>query len=78
MIYFTNVGGPGRVTFRQIPASIAVMDQVQSGALIGTALASGQTDDGFALWSLRVRDSDVPGRWIIVDRKFVQIPSDPL
>jgi hypothetical protein len=77
MMYVTNVGGPGCVTFRQIPGSIAVLDAVRSGVLVGLASASGQTDDGFALWSLRVGDADLPGRWIIVDRKFVSIPSDP-
>ena len=76
-MYFTDVGGPGRVMYRQIPRSIAVMDQVRSGKLIGIASASGQTDGGLALWSLHVGDADIAGHWIIIDREFVPMPADP-
>jgi hypothetical protein len=77
MIYFTNVGGPGRVMFGQVPRSIAVLDRIRSGNPIGVALATGQTDEGFALWSLQIDDAELAGQWIIIDREFVAAPADP-
>ena len=77
MKYFSNVGGPGPVRYRQIPRSVAVLDRLHGGTPIGKASADGRTDDDLAVWSLHVDGADVPGRWLIVDRRFVAISSDP-
>jgi hypothetical protein len=39
--------------------------------LIGSASEVGLTQDGYALWSLRVRGADIPGRCVIVDGMFM-------
>jgi len=77
MMYFTNVGGLGRVRYHQIPRSVAVLKSLHDGTPIGMASEIGRTDDGLAAWSLHVDDADVPGRWIIIDRQFVAMPTDP-
>ena len=39
---------------------------------IGIASAIGRTDRGLAVWAA-VHGADVPGRWVIVDRRFVAV-----
>jgi hypothetical protein len=33
----------------------------------------GRTQNGLSVWSLRVHGTDVPGRWVIIDRRFVAV-----
>jgi hypothetical protein len=40
---------------------------------IGRAYQFGKTADGLVLWALRVNGADVPGRFIIVDGRFIQV-----
>jgi len=40
---------------------------------IGIAAAIGRTEGGPAVWGLRIRGADVPGRWAIIDRRFVAV-----
>jgi hypothetical protein len=35
---------------------------------------SGRTASGLAVWSLNVDGADVPGRWVIIDGRFVLAP----
>jgi hypothetical protein len=32
---------------------------------------------GLAIWWLTIEAADVPGRWVIIDRRFVLIDGDP-
>jgi hypothetical protein len=40
---------------------------------IGMASAIGRTECGLAVWSLNMDGADVPGRWIIIDGRFVPV-----
>ena len=37
---------------------------------------AGWTEGGLAVRSLRIHGADVPGRWIIIDRRFVAVEGD--
>ena len=39
---------------------------------VGQANRVGRTVDGLAMWALRVKGADVPGRFVIVDGRFVE------
>jgi hypothetical protein len=40
---------------------------------IGIASEVGRAERGFAVRRLRVHGADVPGRWVIIDRRFVTV-----
>jgi hypothetical protein len=45
---------------------IGVIEAPDKPLLVGTAMRRGSTEDGQAMWSLKVRGADVPGRFIIM------------
>jgi hypothetical protein len=69
--YFANAGPrSGPVLYGMVPGAIGVH---QAGEMmpVSTALAAGWDAAGRALWTLKVHDVDLPGRWVVVDREFV-------
>jgi hypothetical protein len=66
---------PGRVG--RLPGSIGVLEALDKPMPIGMASAIGQTEGGLAVWSLNVDGADVPGRWVIIDRRFVPAERAP-
>jgi hypothetical protein len=54
----------------RVPGSIGVLDSPDHPMPISTAYESGWTEGGLAIWRPTVKNADVPGRWVIVDRKF--------
>jgi hypothetical protein len=40
---------------------------------IGTAYGAGWTEGGLAVWQLTIDGADVPGRWVIIDGRFVPL-----
>ena len=62
MKYFTTASKKGRVRYGQISWTIGVGDSGNYPMPIGQANQVGKTPDGLALWALRVKDADVPGR----------------
>jgi hypothetical protein len=75
MSYFTDASIRGPVRCIPIPWKIAVHSSSQGRALIGIASKVGTTKLRNPVWSLKVRDADVPGKFIIVDGRFVQFGS---
>ena len=73
MEYFTNASGPGPVRYGQLPGSIGVLETLDKPMPIGIASAIGRTEGGLAVWSLNVDGADVPGRWVIIDGRFVPV-----
>jgi hypothetical protein len=69
--YFTNASNKGRVRYRHLADSIGVMESPDNPMPVGMVSAIDRTEDRVAVWSLRVHGADVPGRRVIVDRKFV-------
>jgi hypothetical protein len=78
MLYFTDLSITGRVRQHQLPSGIGVTDQPGSHVLIGSATEVGQTQYGEVLWSLRVHDAAVQGRWVIVDGMYMTDEEEPV
>jgi hypothetical protein len=53
-----------------VPDAISVLEALDKPMPIGMALCIGWDAAGRALWELVVHDTDVPGRWVVVDREF--------
>ena len=75
--YFTNASASGPVRYGQLPGSIGVLEALDKPMPIGMASAIGRTEGGLAVWSLNVDGADVPGRWVIIDGRFVPVERDP-
>jgi hypothetical protein len=73
MTYFTDASTKGRVLFGQLPWVIGITEAPNKPLLVGTAMRRGSTEDGQAMWSLKVRGAEVPGRFIIIDGRFVEV-----
>jgi len=50
---------------------IAILESLDKPMPIGIASTIGRTDRGMAVCGLRVHGADVPGRWVIVDQRFL-------
>jgi hypothetical protein len=69
--YFAKIKTTGGVGYDRMPNKIGVIASLHDRAPIGVASRIGRTAEGFALWRLRVRGADVPGRWVILGKWFV-------
>jgi hypothetical protein len=75
--YFAHIRATGPVRYGQFPFSIGVLEAPDKLMPIGMAFGVGRTDDGMAVWRLTVHGADVPGRWVIVDRRFITLEGAP-
>ena len=71
MQYFTSDSGLGRVRYGAIHWRIGVDASPGNPQRIGDASEVGLTTTGLALWRLHVQGAEVPGRWILIDGRFV-------
>jgi hypothetical protein len=55
------------------PFTIRVLSSIDNAMPSGLAFEVGRTADGLAVWRLRIHAADVPGRWIVVDGRFVAV-----
>jgi hypothetical protein len=76
MKYFTTASKKGRVRYGQISWTIGVGESDGYPMPVGQANQARKTADGLALWALRVKGADVPGGFIIVDGRFVEVEAD--
>jgi hypothetical protein len=72
-------------------AVIARMNRVQAGGGLrwwggwaaggaskrGAQPRSSRTEGGLAVWRLHVHGADIPGRWVIIDQRFVPVENAP-
>jgi hypothetical protein len=72
-VYLAHISNSGSIRSGQCPFHILVLGASDYGP-IGMAFGTGRTDDGLALWRIVVHGSEVPGRWVIVDREFRLVP----
>ena len=72
--YFARISAAGPVRYGKVPGSIGVLEDPGKPMPIGMANCTGRDPAGLAVWRLTVHDADMPGRWIIVDREFQQVP----
>ena len=61
----------------QLPGSIGALEALDRPMPIKIASEIGRTEGGLAVWSLNVDGADVPGRWVIIDRRFVPVERNP-
>jgi hypothetical protein len=73
--YFTNASRSGAVRYQQLPSSISIFEAARN-LPVGIASQVSRNDKGQAVWLLRVRGADVPGRFTIVDGVFVSEPPE--
>ena len=69
--YFAKINRTGGVGCDRLPTRIRVLASLHDRAPIGVASRIGRTEEGLALWRLRVRGANVPGRWVILGKWFV-------
>jgi hypothetical protein len=75
--YFTSFGPQsGALLYSAAYGAIAVLAPRRKRKTIGVATCVGVDVKGQSLWTLNVRDADVPGRWIVVDRRFRPVKCD--
>jgi hypothetical protein len=74
--YFAHISLTGPVRGGRLPGSIGVLEALDKPVPIGIASAIGRTKGGLAVWSLNVDGAEVPGRWVIIDGRFVPVESD--
>jgi hypothetical protein len=74
-MYFTNASRYGAVRYQQLPSSISIFEAA-SNLPVGIASQVSRNGEGLAVWLLRVRGADVPGRFTIVDGAFVLEPME--
>jgi hypothetical protein len=75
--YFAQISAAGPVRYGQLPGSIGVLEALDKPMPIGIASQIGRTEGGLAVWGLNVHGADVPGRWVILDRRFVPVERAP-
>jgi hypothetical protein len=68
MQYFA---GASRITFGSTDWTIGVNESETNAQQIGEGSEVAITPNGLAIWRLRVHGADVPGRWVVVDGRFV-------
>jgi hypothetical protein len=69
--YFTNIDMTGGIRCDEVPDSIGVVAALHGQVPIGRASLIGATDEGLAVWRLKVRGGEIPGRWVILGKWFV-------
>jgi hypothetical protein len=73
MLYFTDAIKTGTVRSGEYPFAIGVLRSCDNATPAGLAFEVGRTADGLAVWRMKVHGADVPGRWVIVDGRFVAV-----
>ena len=68
--YFAHISQNGPVKYDQVPGSIGVLEAVDKPMPIGEAHCQTWDAKGLAIWTLRIGNEDVAGRWVIIDREF--------
>jgi hypothetical protein len=70
--YFTNAGREsGPILLADHYDSIDVFGDPGDGPPIGMALPGGSTEGGIVIWEIVIRGVTVPGRWIVLGRRFL-------
>ena len=73
-MYFASFGPQsGTLLYSAAYGAIAVLEARCKPKPIGVAACVGVDVKGQAVWTLNVRDTDLPGRWIVVDRRFMPV-----
>jgi hypothetical protein len=71
--YFTNISTKGKVRYGKFPFTISVLESPDDYVPIGMADSFTSTDAGLAVWRLSIRETEVPGQFVVVDGEFVKL-----
>ncbi len=71
--YFAHISAAGPVRYGRIPGSIGVLEARNQPMPIRMESEAGEDFDGLVVWRLRIKGLEVPGRWVIIDRRFVAV-----
>jgi hypothetical protein len=71
-MYSAHISIDGVVKNGQLPSTIGVHKSPNSPRPIGEARYRGRDGRGVAWWALTVRGNELPGLWVIIDKRFVQ------
>jgi hypothetical protein len=71
--YFTNISTTGKVRYGKFPFAISVLESSDNYIPIGMADSVTATDAGLAVWHLVVQETEVPGRFVIINGEFVKL-----
>ena len=70
--YFAHISATGPVRYGQFPFAIGV-HAPEEPMPIGMAFEIGRTEGGLAVWRLTIGETELPDRWVIIDRRFVAV-----
>lgn len=70
-MYLVHISLIGPIRYGQLPGSIDVHDSLDNPMPIGMASCRGWGLDGLAVWTLRIGGQEIPGRWVIIAKRFV-------
>jgi hypothetical protein len=73
---FTNASGLRPSCCGRLSGLIGTVEAPDKPMPNGSASAVGRIEGGLAVWSLRVRGANVPGRWAIIDGWLVAVEDD--
>jgi hypothetical protein len=69
-MYYANLSVNGPVKYRRVIGSIGVLAEPDNHMLIGMVKCTTMDENGLAVFVLKVRGKELPGRWVIIDRQF--------
>ena len=77
-MWYSSIGPrEGPLIYNEALLAVRVTRTRRSRVAMGAAFCVGRGQTGAALWKLTIGNVEVPGRWIIVDRKFQRAESAP-
>jgi hypothetical protein len=71
--YFAHISQKGTIRYGDVPGSIGVLEALDKPMPIGEASCRTWDENGLAVWTLRIGKQEIPGRWVIIDRRFVAV-----
>ena len=75
--YFAHISQNGAVRYGDVPGSIGVLEALDKFMPIGEAHCLTWDQNGLAVWTLRIGKQEIPGLWVIINRRFVEVEGGP-
>jgi len=71
--YFAHISQNCPIRYGDSPGSIGVLESLDKFMPIGEASCRTYDENGLAVWTLRIGKQEIPGRWVIINRRFVAV-----
>jgi hypothetical protein len=69
--YFAHISSRGPVKYGDVPITVGVLEAPDKLMPVGEATCRSWDENGLAVWTLRIGNDEIPGKWIIKDREFI-------